>query len=51
MTGHQLSLIVQSLDGGQSWSEVPIADGMKQSGGTGFIFFIDTGRAETATET
>jgi hypothetical protein len=51
MTGHQSSLIVQSLDGGQSWSEVPIADGMRHSGGTGFIFFIDTGRAETTTDT
>jgi hypothetical protein len=51
MTGHHSSLIVQSLDGGQSWSEVPIADGMKRSGGTGFIFFIDTGRAETTKDT
>jgi hypothetical protein len=47
MTGHYLSLIVQSLDGGQSWSKVPIPDGMKHDSGTGFIFFIDTGRAET----
>jgi hypothetical protein len=51
MTGHQSNLIVQSLDGGQSWSEVPIADGMKYGSGTGFIFFIDTGRAETTTDT
>jgi hypothetical protein len=47
MTGHHLSLIVQSLDGGQTWSEVPIDDGMRDSTGTGFIFFIATGRAET----
>ena len=26
MTGHQQSLIVQSFDGGEHWSEVPIAD-------------------------
>ena len=51
MTGHHLSLVVHSLDGGQSWSQVPIADGMNDSTGTGFIFFIDTGRAETTRNT
>jgi hypothetical protein len=51
MTGHHLSLIVQSSDGGRSWSKVPMADGMKHAGGTGFIFFIDTGRPETTTDT
>jgi hypothetical protein len=51
MTGHQMTLIVQSVDGGRSWSEVPMAAGMKQSGGTGFIFFINTGRAETTADT
>jgi hypothetical protein len=38
-------------DGGQHWSEVPIADGMKYTGGTSFIFLIDTGRAETMKDT
>jgi photosystem II stability/assembly factor-like uncharacterized protein len=47
MNGHRSSLVVESLDGGLNWSEVPIADGMKQTRGTGFIFFIDTGRADT----
>jgi hypothetical protein len=51
MTGHQRSLIVQSFDGGRHWSEVPIANGMKHIGGTGFVFFIDTGRAGTTTDT
>lgn len=51
MTGHQRSLIVQSFDGGRNWSEVPIADGMKHAGGTAFIFFIDTGLAETTRAT
>lgn len=51
MAAHHLSLTVQSVDGGRSWSEVPMADGMKQGGGTGFIFFIDTGSAETTKET
>jgi hypothetical protein len=51
MTGHQRSLIVQSFDGGQHWSEVPIAEGMKHIGGTGIIFFIDTGDVGTTTDT
>jgi hypothetical protein len=38
MTGHRSSLTVQSFDGGQNWSEVAIADGMKYDGGTSFIF-------------
>jgi len=46
ITGHQMSLIVQSADGGQSSSKVPMAAGMKQSSGTGFIFFINIGCAE-----
>lgn len=51
MTGHQSSLVVQSLDGGLSWSEVSIAEGMKHSGGTSFIFFINTGRPEATRAT
>jgi len=51
MTGHQSSLLVQSVDGGKTWSEVPTADGMRDSTGTGFVFFIDTGRAETTRDT
>lgn len=51
MNGHHMSLLVQSRDGGQSWSEVPMAPGMKQSGGTGLIFFINTGNATTTSQT
>lgn len=51
MTGHLSSLLVQSMDGGQSWSEVPVADEMKDIAGTGFVFFIDTGRAGTTRDT
>jgi hypothetical protein len=51
MTGHQSSLIVESLDGGLSWSEVATAGGMKHSSGTGFIFLINTGRSETTRDT
>ena len=51
MAGHHMSLIVQSVDGGRNWSSIAMADGMKQGGGTGSIFFIDTGRAETTRDT
>jgi len=51
MTGHHMSLIVQSMDGGRSWSAVSMADGMKHGDGTALIFFIDTGRADTTTDT
>jgi hypothetical protein len=51
MSGHEMNLIVQSHDGGRTWSSVPIADGMHQSGGTGFLFFIDTGNAATTAKT
>jgi hypothetical protein len=51
MAGHHMSLIVQSVDGGRNWSSMAMADGMKQDGGTGSIFFIDTGRAETTRDT
>jgi hypothetical protein len=51
MAGHHMSLIVQSVDGGRNWSSIGMADGMKQGGGTGSIFFIDTGRAETTRDT
>lgn len=51
MNGHHMSLIVRSSDGGRNWTEVPMAPGMKQTGGTGMIFFIDTGDAATTART
>jgi hypothetical protein len=51
MTGHEMNLIVQSLDGGQHWTSVPMAAGMNQNGGTGFIDFVDTGTAGTTATT
>jgi hypothetical protein len=47
MAGHEFNMIVESRDGGRTWSSVPMADGMLQGGGSGFLFFIDTGLAET----
>lgn len=47
MTGHEFDSIVESTDGGQTWTSVPLNNGMLQNGGTGFIFFINTGAAST----
>ena len=51
MSGHEMNLIVQSHDGGRTWSSVPMADGMHQNGGTGFLFFINTGNPATTAKT
>jgi hypothetical protein len=51
MSGHEMNLIVQSHDGGRTWSSVPMADGMRQNGGTGFLFFINTGNPATTAKT
>lgn len=51
MTGHHMNLIVQSRDGGHTWTEIPMASGMMQSGGTGLIFFINTGNVSTTSQT
>jgi hypothetical protein len=47
MTGHEFDSLVESVDGGQNWTSVPLANGMLQNGGTGFVFFINTGNAST----
>jgi hypothetical protein len=51
MSGHEMNLIVQSYDGGQTWSSIRMAQGMYQNGGTGFLFFINTGHAEATAKT
>lgn len=50
MAGHHMNLIVQSLDGGRTWSRIPLDAGM-QGGGTAYIFFINTGDAKTTAAT
>jgi len=47
MAGHEQDVLVQSTDGGQTWTPVTIASGMDEPGGTGAIFFLDTGTATT----
>jgi hypothetical protein len=43
MAGHEQDLLVESADGGETWTNVALATGMDEGGGTGAIFFIDTG--------
>ena len=47
MAGHEQDFIVESMDGGQTWRNVPLDPGMLQNGGSGAIFFINTGNAAT----
>jgi hypothetical protein len=47
LAAHEFDSIVESVDGGQNWTSVPLANGMLQDGGTGFIFFVNTGNAST----
>jgi hypothetical protein len=51
MNGHEMNLLVQSVDGGHTWTTVPIAAGMNQSGGTGALQFVNTGGAATTANT
>ncbi len=47
MAGHEMDYLVESVDGGQTWSNVSINGGMMENGGTAAIFFINTGNAST----
>jgi hypothetical protein len=51
MCQHQMDRIVRSVDGGRTWTEVRLAPGMQESGGTSFVFFINTGDAATTAQT
>jgi hypothetical protein len=51
MNGHEMNLLVQSVDGGQTWTAVPLAPGMNQSGGTGVLTFVKTGDPVTTSNT
>jgi fibronectin type 3 domain-containing protein len=51
MAGHEQDFLVESVDGGQTWTSVPLVDGMKQNVGTSLgsadVFFVNTGNAAT----
>jgi hypothetical protein len=53
MAGHETNYIVESVDGGQNWTNVAMDAGMIQSTNTGSaqLFFIDTGNAGTTRTT
>jgi hypothetical protein len=51
MPAHEQNLLVQSIDGGQTWTQINMVAGMNQSGGTAFLFFIDTGVPSTTRKT
>jgi hypothetical protein len=51
MAGHEMNLLVQSFDGGRTWSSIPMAGGMNQNGGTAYLYFINTGNASTTAGT
>jgi fibronectin type 3 domain-containing protein len=51
MAGHEQDYLVESVDGGQTWTNVTMASGMLENGGTGAIFFINTGNASTSSNT
>ena len=51
MTGHEQNSVVQSVDGGQTWTAVSIDPGMVQAFGTGYIFFVNTGNSSTTRQT
>lgn len=51
MAGHEQNVIVQSTNGGQNWTNIPMASGMNENGGTAFLWFIDTGSSATTRNT
>jgi fibronectin type 3 domain-containing protein len=51
MSGHEHDSIVESIDGGQNWTAIPLNTGMLGDGRTGFVFFINTGNANSTRST
>jgi hypothetical protein len=47
MSGHEQNSLVESIDGGQNWSSVPLESGMLQNSASAAIFFINTGNSST----
>jgi hypothetical protein len=51
MSGHEMDLMVESMDGAKTWTAIPIEAGMKENGGTGLVFFVNTGTPATTRKT
>lgn len=47
MAGHEQDLVVESIDGGQHWTNVAMNAGMRAGNGTGSVSFINTGSASS----
>jgi hypothetical protein len=47
MAGHEQNSLVESIDGGQNWSSIPLDSGMVQNDASAAIFFINTGNSAT----
>jgi hypothetical protein len=47
MAGHEMDYLVESIDGGQTWTNVHLEGGMMVGAGTAAIFFINTGNASS----
>ncbi|MEJ0099078.1 MAG: fibronectin type III domain-containing protein [Pseudomonadota bacterium] len=51
LTGHEFDSLVESFDGGQTWSSVTVNSQMLQSGSNSYTEFLDTGSATTTRKT
>lgn len=51
MNGHEQNYLVESFNGGLTWSNITFNAGMLEPNGTAFTFFIDTGNATTTANT
>jgi len=51
MVGHAINLLVESIDGGLTWTTVTLDAGMNENGGTGGIVFVNTGQSATTRTT
>jgi hypothetical protein len=45
MVAHEFDALVESVDGGLTWANVPLATGMLQTSRSASVFFINTGSA------
>jgi hypothetical protein len=51
LVAHEFDSIVESVDGGQTWSSVPLADGMLTTDLSGSLSFVNTGNASSTRST
>lgn len=51
MAGHEMNMPVQSVDGGKTWTALPMDPAMNAPGGSAAFVFVDTGTASTTRNT